>query len=79
MCCLCVGQFFYFFIFFNCKLLVVCVSDRWQEGVLKQIIIQKYIVRANLLTVLFVFSVYMFSLTVKPVVAVTAGSLEQAL
>lgn len=25
------------------------------------------------------FSVYMFSLTVKPVVAVTAGSLEQAL
>lgn len=79
MCCLCVGQFFYFFIFFNCKLLVVCVFDRWQEGVLKQIIIQKYIVRANLLTVLFVFSVYMFSLTVKPVVAVTAGSLEQAL
>lgn len=58
---------------------MVCVSDRWQEGVLKQIIIQKYIVRANLLTVLFVFSVYMFSLTVKPVVAVTAGSLEQAL
>lgn len=66
------------FFFFNCKLLVVCVSDRWQEGVLKQIIIQKYIVRANLLTVLF-FSVYMFSLTVKPVVAVNAGSLEQAL
>lgn len=68
----------YVFVFFNCKLLVVCVSDRWQEGVLKQIIIQKYIVRANSLTVLF-FSVYMFSLTVKPVVAVTAGSLEQAL
>lgn len=67
-----------FCFFFNCKLLVVCVSDRWQEGVLKQIIIQKYIVRANLLTVLF-FSVYMFSLTVKPVVAVNAGSLEQAL
>lgn len=67
-----------FVLFFNCKLLVVCVSDRWQEGVLKQIIIQKYIVRANLLTVLF-FSVYMFSLTVKSVVAVNAGSLEQAL
>lgn len=64
--------------FFNCKLLVVCVSDRWQEGVLKQIIIQKYIVRANSINFFSLFA-FMFSLTVKPVVAVTAGSLEQAL